>query len=117
MNESGINSFEEFLLLYLFAGLIIGALWVILEADVLLGPVDEAEARRRRRLRITRALAPLGVAHIGFALLAASAARRDPEDHLEEAVDGRCRRATVEARIFLVLGLVAVGLAATIPWQ
>ena len=110
MNESGINSFDEFLLLYLYSGFIIGLFWVILEADIALGPVTERAARHRRRLRLTRALAPLGALHVGFALLASGAARPDPDDE-RAASDTSCRHAAREARLFLCIGLAVLGLA------
>jgi hypothetical protein len=133
MNESGINSFEEFLLFYFFAGFIVLLLWGSLEADIALGPVAETDIRRRRRQRLTRVLAPLGVLHIAFALLAADAARAYPDG--EQQAYGRQQRAALEARICLGLGLAvltmaalphvpgfenAPGLAAlieTIPWE
>jgi len=60
MNESGINSFDEFVLFYLFAGCIVGLLWAVFEADVVLGPISTYGRRHARRLRLTRWLAPLG---------------------------------------------------------
>jgi len=113
MNESGINSFDEFLLFYLFSGFVIGLLWGILEADIVLGPVTEIGARRRRRRRLTRALAPLGALHIGFALLAADAARSDPDDE-QASTEGHRRRAALEARMCLVVGLAVLAVA-TLP--
>jgi hypothetical protein len=110
MNESGINSFDEFLLFYLSFGFLVGLLWGILEADIVLGPVNEIASRRRRRQRLTRALAPLGALHVGFALLAADAARREPDD--EQATDGHRRRAALEARLCLGIGLAVLALAA-----
>jgi hypothetical protein len=135
MTERGINSFDEFLLVYLFSGFIIGLLWAMLEADVAQGPVSGLAERRARRLQTSRLLAPLGIAHVGFALLAADAARRDPDDAANEPADGRRRRAAAEATAFLVVGvalLVAVSsthlpmlhfapgasaLAEVIPWE
>jgi hypothetical protein len=113
MNEGGINSFEEFLLFYLFAGFIISLLWTILEADVALGPVSEIAERRSRRLRITRVLAPLGVVHVAFALLAADAARRDADD-VAAPTDRARGRAVREATAFVLAGIVVL-LAAASP--
>ena len=106
MNERGINSFEEFLLFYVFAGFIVVLLWAVLEADIVLGPVSETAERRARRLRISRLLAPLGVVHVSFALLAADAARPDPDDATDEPAIRQRRRATAEASAFLAVGIV-----------
>lgn len=106
MNESGINSVEEFALFYLFVAFVIGALWVILEADVVLGSVHELAARREKRLRVSRVLAPLGALHIGFALIAWDAARRDPEAPPHPDNERRRRRAALEARVCLGAGLL-----------
>jgi hypothetical protein len=115
MNERGINSLTEFLLFYAFGGLIIGALWAALEADVLLGNASKSTEARARRRRITRRLAPLGVLHVGFALLAMHASGVDPEGSDDEPVARR--RAAREARVFLALGVVAVALLAGMaPW-
>lgn len=135
MNERGINSFDEFLLFYVFAGFIALLVWAVLEADIVLGPVSQSARGRTRRLRLSRLLAPLGVVHVGFALLAADAARHDPDDILDAPAEARRRRAAREARAFLVVGLVvllavssshvpmlldapgASALADAIPWE
>jgi hypothetical protein len=114
MNERGINSFEEFLLVYLVAGFLIGGLWVVLEADIVLSSASGTAERRARRRRICRLLAPLGVVHVGFALLAADAARRDADDIADASTDGRRRRAAAEAATFLFAGMVVL-LAASSP--
>ena len=108
MNQPGINSFEEFLLYYFFAGIIVGALWVILEADIVLGPVSGEPDRRATRLRLTRALAPLGIVHVGFALIAADAARASTDEDARAHDDHARRRAAIEARAFLALGVLAL---------
>lgn len=111
MNESGINSFDEFVLCYLSAGFVVGLLWAVLEADVVLGPVAEDGRRRARRLRVTRWLAPLGIAHIAFALIALDASRA-PSD---EAAGGEAlashKRAATEAWLSLALGLIVLVMA------
>lgn len=112
MNESGINSLEEFLLFYLFAGFIVGSLWVILEADVTLSPIALVDARRRRARRIARALAPLGLVHVGFALLATDFAKSDVEEDPSEADDRSRRRARAEAWTFVVLGSIVTAFVA-----
>ena len=118
MNERGINSFEEFLLFYLAAGLVVGALWVILEADVLLGPMRTLGERRLRQRRIARLLAPLGVLHPGFALISLDANRRDDAvdgtGATEPSVEVRRRRAASEARACAFAG-VAVLFAICLP--
>jgi hypothetical protein len=108
MNERGINSFEEFLLAYLFAGFIVSLLWAILEAGVVLGPVDGTADRRTARRRISRMLAPLGIVHVGFALLAADAARPDPDDSANALTDRHRGRAATEAKAFLAAGIVVL---------
>jgi hypothetical protein len=113
MNERGINSFEEFLLFYVFAGFIVVLLWAVLEADIVLGPVRETAERRARRLRISRVLAPLGVVHVGFALVAADAARSDPDDAADEPATRRRRRAAAEASAFLAVGIVVLLVASS----
>lgn len=112
MNEPGINSIEELLLLYVFVGFIVGSLWGILEADVVLTSASEVPLRRDRARRIARVLAPLGIVHIGFALLAADIAKPDPDEELTASGEHRQRRARTEAGAFLVLGLVVAGLFA-----
>jgi len=106
MNEPGINSFEEFLLFYLAAGLVIGCLWASLEAHVLLGPADAAAARRARQRTLSRALAISGLAHAAFALVAVDLNRAAD---VEPAIDERTRRrALVEARIGMLAGCALV---------
>jgi hypothetical protein len=112
MTESGINSFEEFLLFYLASAFTIGALWAVLEYDVLLGPEAGIGQRRTRQLRIMRALAPLGVLQPAFALIAMDASRNDD---VGEAADERLRaRVARESRLCAVVGaLVLVAVFAT----
>ena len=110
MNESGINSFEEFLLFYLAAGFVIGCLWAILEAHVLLGPADAAADRRTRQRSLSRVLAIGGVAHAAFALVAVDLNRAGD---VEPATDERARRrAQTEARIGLIVGCAVLVLLA-----
>lgn len=104
----GLGSFDELILLYGWAGFIVALLWGCLEADVVLGDVEGWPAREVARLRRTRLLAPLGVIHIAFALLALSAARAHGA---EPAPAGRTRaqlRATVEATAALLGGTVVL---------
>jgi hypothetical protein len=106
MNESGINSFEEFLLFYLATGFVIGALWAVLEYDVLGGPEAGIGQRRTRQLRITRMLAPLGVVQPAFALIAMDASRRDDVVALS---DQRLRtRVAREARLWTAVGFAVL---------
>jgi hypothetical protein len=114
MTESGINSFEEFLLFYLATGFIIGALWAVLEYDVLIGPESDIGQRRTRQLRIVRLLAPLGIVQPAFALVAMDASRRDD---VVESADQRLRaRVARESRWCAVAGalLLAGGFATTV---
>jgi len=106
MNESGIDSFDEFVLFYLFAGCIVGLLWAVLEADVVLGPIDTYGRRHARRLRLTRWLAPLGVVHIAFALIALDATRAPSEVSIDSGARAVHRRAVIEAGLSLALGVV-----------
>ena len=100
MTESGINSFEEFLVFYLATGFLLGALWAVLESDVLIGPEAGIGTRRTRQLRIMRMLAPLGVVQPAFALIAMDASRRDD---VMESADQRLRtRVAREARLCAV---------------
>ena len=112
MNESGINSFEEFLLFYLAAGFVICCLWAILEAHVLLGPADVAASRRARQRTLSRVLAVGGVVHAALALVAVDLNRAAD---VEPAIDERARRrALTEARIGVVVGC-AVALLVCVP--
>ena len=90
MNESGINSFEELMLLYFFAGYVIGWLWAVLEAGVVLGPVAEYGQRHARRLRIARWLVPLGAVHVAFALIALDASRTSSRGRRRGPLSSRC---------------------------
>src|SRR4051812_857627 len=108
MNEPGINSFDEFLLFYLAATFVIGALWVILEADVVLGPVTGIAERRRRHRRISPVLAVLGVAHVAFALVAMDVTRADESD--QPADEPARRRTAALARAGAIAGVVALAL-------
>lgn len=108
MTESGINSFDEFLLFYLFAGFVVALLWAMLEADVVLGSVTDDRRRRERRLRVTRLLAPLGIAHVAFALVALDAARLPGDDPVDGTTRARHQRAATEAAVSLGLGVVVV---------
>jgi len=106
MNESGINSFDEFLLFYLAFAFVIGALWAILEADLLLGPSAGARQRRLRHRTLSYVLAPLGVAHIAFALIAMDINRADELDQPgDETVR---RRAAWIARVGTLAGIVVL---------
>ena len=112
MNESGINSFEEFLLFYFAAGFVICCLWAILEAHVLLGPADDAAGRRTRQRSLSRVLAIGGIAHAAFALVAVDLNRAGD---VEPATDERARRrALTEARIGLLAGC-ALALLLCVP--
>lgn len=106
MSESGINSFDEFLLFYLFSGFVIALLWAVLEADVVLGPIGDFAGRHARRLRVTRWLAPLGIVHVAFALVAYDASRFPNDELVSSTVDQDRRRAAVEATVFLAVGAV-----------
>jgi hypothetical protein len=111
MNELGINSFEEFLLFYLAAGVVIGALWVILEAHVLLSPIGAEAGRRARQQRLSRVLAAAGLLHVGFALVAMDLSR---SDDIEPAVNERARRrASAQARWGAVAGVVVLAVLCT----
>ena len=112
MNESGINSFEELMLFYFFAGYVIGLLWAVLEAGVVLAPVAEYGRRHARRLRLTRWLAPLGAVHIVFALIALDASRISGDDAVAREVSAVHRRPATEAALSLALGLVVLLLVA-----
>src|SRR4051794_2775547 len=75
-----MNSFDEFLMFYIAAGFVIGLLWAILEADIVLGPLDSLPKRRRRYQRLSPLLALLGVVHLAFALVAVDLTRADESD-------------------------------------
>lgn len=112
MNESGINSFEEFLLFYLAAGFVICCLWAALEAHVLLGPADAAADRRARQRALSRVLAIGGIAHAALALVAVDLNRTgDVEPAHDEPAR---RRALTEARIGVIVG-AAVLLLVSLP--
>lgn len=113
MDDSGINSFEEFLFFYFVAGFIIGLLWGVLEAHVLLGPFATTTRRHAWRLRLTRWLAPFGIAHVAFALVALAACQPPSDAPMVPEIASRAHCAAREARVFLVLGLVAVVLLAS----
>lgn len=116
MTERGVNSFDEFLLYYVFAGFIIGALWGVLEAHILLGPIATAGDRRARQRRLTRFLAPLGIAHPAFALIAIDVNRRE-EDEPSGVHEETRRRNLAEAKFFALAGgvLLAVCCAPHLP--
>ncbi|HEX4819980.1 MAG TPA: hypothetical protein VFV00_07215 [Acidimicrobiales bacterium] len=106
MNESGINSFEEFLLFYIATGFVIGCVWAVLEAHVLLGPADAAADRRARQRALSRVFAIGGIAHAAFALVAVDLTRASD---VEPATDERARRrAQTEARLGLVVGCAVI---------
>ena len=106
MNEPGINSFEEFLLFYVAASVVICCVWAILEAHVLLGPADAAAERRSRQRTLSRVLAMTGVVHAALALVAVDLNRAAD---VEPAVDERARRrALTEARMGVVAGCAVV---------
>jgi hypothetical protein len=109
MTESGINSFEEFLLFYAFFGFVLALVWGILEAGIVLSgvPVSEERSLLAARLRISRWMAPLGLLHIGFAVIAWDATRGRP-DH-DGPVDG-ARRASIEARFCFGLSVAVLAL-------
>src|SRR3954451_2217746 len=104
MNEPGINSFDEFLLFYLAFAFVIGALWVILEADLLLGPSDTADERRQRHRRPSYGLLPPGLVHVAFALIAIDVNRADDLD--APSAEPQRRRAAALARWSAVAGVV-----------
>ncbi len=108
MNEPGINSFDEFLLFYVAATLLIGAVWVILEADVLLGPTESAPNRRRRQRPILHVLAVLGSLHPACAAIAWDAAR--VEDDAPANVRTDAARVRRRAKTAAVIGLVLLAL-------
>jgi hypothetical protein len=108
MNEPGINSFDEFLLLYLAVTVVVGAVWVILEAHVLLGPTGTAPDRRRRQRPVLHALTVLGVLHPACSVIAWDAARVEDGTAAVDATDAaRMRR---RARATTAVGLVALAL-------
>ena len=111
MSEPGIGSIEELLLFYLSFGFIVFMLWAALNAD-LCDDVTGVELQRRiaARHRIGRALAPLGVVHIGFAAVAHDLARFRHDDW-PPADASRRRRATAEAVAGAVAGAVALAFA------
>ena len=109
MNESGINSFDEFLLFYVAAGFLIGLLWAIFEAHVFLGPVHGIAQRRRGLRRLSPTLALLGVAHLAFALVAIDLTRSDETD--QPADEPSRRRSAGLARAGAVAGVASLALA------
>ncbi|GEM_PF-3590465 len=133
MNEPGINSFDEFLLFYVAATVLVGAVWVILEADVLLGSTATALTRRRRQQPLLAVLTVLGVVHPACAAIAFDAARVDEDTPAGDVADLERlrRRAKVTALIGVgLLGLLCAphlpivseipaveSLAASIPWE
>ncbi len=108
MNESGINSFEEFVLFYAAVTLLIGALWVMLEADVLLAPVADWGRRRARQRPLLHLLVLLGALHPACSLVVMDACRRDP---LSSGEDGAAPTAARAARYTAVAGVAVFAVA------
>src|SRR4051812_25931242 len=111
----GLGSLEELILLYVWSGFVVGLIWASLEAGIVLDDVGSWSRGEAARLRRTRLLAPLGAIHVGFALVALSAAR---SHGAADAPAGRTRsqrRATVEATSALAVGtLVFAATAAAV---
>jgi hypothetical protein len=115
MNEPGINSFEEFLLFYFAVTLVVGALWVVLEADVQLGPTDTEVQRRRRQRPVLHVLTALGVLHPACAVVAFDASRPEEDMSAVDAVDARRMRRRARTAMVVGTGLFALLCAPHLP--
>ena len=112
MSEPGIGSVEELLFFYAFFSFVHVMLWAAVSADVVVTvPPTDVVRREATRRRIGRAIAVLGVVHVGFAVVAFDVARFRPDGG--PPVDAAKRhRAMAEAVVSFVAGLVSLGLVA-----
>lgn len=111
MTESGINSFPELVLLYSGIGFLLTLVWAYLLADAVLGdgPSTRVGAVWLRRSRL---FALLGVAHVGFALIAWDLGRLVRDDALLAEEADAAQRAIRFSFATLAIGcLVAVAIS------
>ena len=115
MNDPGINSFEEFLFFYLAATMLIGAVWVMLEADVLLGATATAAHRRSRQQPILHLFCALGALHPACGILALDAARGEDDVPAEAAAVVERIRRRAKASTLIGIGVFALLCAPHVP--